>query len=346
VGILVQRKKTGNTVKDHLRELRFRLFVCALVLAAIGTVMYFFYEPILKVLSSTLGSELYYSNPSGGFSFIMRICFTGAFIFTMPVIVYNIIMFVRPAYEKFLSTKRIILVALSSTILAISGAAFGFFCILPETINFFSGFQVSGLSALISADEYLTFVTSIITVFVIVFQVPLFMTIIDSIRPIPPKKMLKMEKWVVIISVVIAIITPFNYDVLSSLFVAVPIVGLYNLSIILILIRHSLIAYRNKNRIHSTIVKPMPNLASLDLQFNNFAIESIKDTVADTQKVMPITHARRSMEFRNKNLRPTIVRPIVLSDDRKKQKLTFNPKVRVFSDIIRVNPTSRVSTSQ
>lgn len=88
-----------------------------------------------------------------------------------------------------------------------------------------------------NADQYLSFVTGMIAVFAIIFQVPLIMLLVDSIKNITPKDMFKMEKWVVVISIVVAIITPFNYDILFSLVVAVPIIGLYNLSILMVFVK-------------------------------------------------------------------------------------------------------------
>lgn len=342
MGLFARQKKTESTLKGHLRELRNRVIICIAVLIFFGTAMFFCYEPILKLLSNTLGAPLYYSDPSGGFSFIMRICLTGGFIFTMPVIIYNIVMFIRPAYELFLTTRRIIIIAISSTILAISGAAFGFFGILPETIAFFNEFQVSGLSALISADQYLNFVTSIVTVFVIVFQVPLVMGIIDSVKSISLKSMLKMEKWVVIVSIIVAIITPFNYDILSSLMVAIPIIGLYNLSIIIILIRHKSKKYQNNLRVYSTIVKPDKNRLNTDLVIDDSFVAEIKNqpkqpnshtspSTINQPQTTKIPTVKMNYNLNKKPIRNIDgIRPAI-----KNKPITPKQNPKVFSDFVR-----------
>jgi Sec-independent protein secretion pathway component TatC len=51
-----------TTVNDHLRELAVRLLVSIAAMGIAGTVVFFFYEPILAFLSSPLGEPLYYSN--------------------------------------------------------------------------------------------------------------------------------------------------------------------------------------------------------------------------------------------------------------------------------------------
>lgn len=236
--------KTNNqtleqaTVYDHIRELRMRLFasVIVLVLSSIG--VYFFYEQILKLLTSPLGAPLYYDTPAGSFSFIIKICLMGALVITIPVIVYNLIMFVQPAFNNMLSKKCVYFTTFLSTILAISGAVFAYSIILPGSLHFFAGFQINGLKAIISADNYLNFVTNIIITFIIVFQLPLVVTFIDTIKPLTPKKLLKSEKWVILGSLIVALVVPFTYDLVTSLLIALPIVVLYNLSIVIILVRH------------------------------------------------------------------------------------------------------------
>ncbi|MEI7539311.1 MAG: twin-arginine translocase subunit TatC [Candidatus Saccharibacteria bacterium] len=215
---------------DHIRELRTRFFVCLAVLIVSGFIVYFFYEPILTILRSPLNAPLYYSNPAGSFAFVMKICLMSAITITTPVMIYNLIMFIRPAFKETVPTARVYLTTIYSIIMATSGAIFAYFCIIPGTLKFFSGFQVNGLQALISADGYLNFVTNIIITFVIVFQIPLLIVFADRIKPIPPMKMLKMEKWVILGSLIIAAVVPFAFDLMTCLFIALPIVVLYNIT--------------------------------------------------------------------------------------------------------------------
>lgn len=228
---------TQAKVFDHIRELQIRLIVSVAVLVLAGIVVYFYYEPVLDLLRSPLGGPLYYTTPAGSFAFVMKICFMGALAVTIPVIVYNLIMFARPAFEKSLPLRRVYLTTLFSAILALAGAAFGFVFIIPGALHFFQGFELEGLSALISADSYLTFVTSVIITFVIVFQLPLLISFIDSVKPIPPSRLFKMEKWVILGSLIVSLLVPFALDITTSLLIALPIIVLYNLSIVIVVMR-------------------------------------------------------------------------------------------------------------
>lgn len=235
----VHNSQFPATLLDHIRELRTRLLVSVIILVIAGIVAYFFYDQILTILRSPLGAPLYYSNPAGSFSFVMKICTMAGIAVAIPVVVYNLIMFVRPAFKDALPILRVYSMTVASVLLAATGVVFAFTFIIPGALRFFAGFQVEGLSALISADSYLTFVTNVIITFVLVFQIPLILLFIDRIKPIPPKNMLKGEKWVILGGLIVSFMVPFALDITTSLLIAAPIIVLYNISIILVLWQHA-----------------------------------------------------------------------------------------------------------
>ncbi|MEI6229079.1 MAG: twin-arginine translocase subunit TatC [Candidatus Saccharibacteria bacterium] len=292
-----RHSQPATKLQDHLRELAVRLIVPAIVLVIASVVVYTFYGPILELLRSPLNKELYYSSPSGSFAFVMKICFMGALIITIPTLVYNLIMFIRPAFIKIITRKKVYTVSFVSALLAAAGALFAFFCILPGTLHFFAGFEVSGLSALISADSYLNFVTNIIITFVIMFQLPLLITFIDSITPLPPKKLFKAEKWVILGSLIIALLAPFTYDFVTSILIAVPIIALYNLSILIVILRHR---KRPKVRISKPNPKPDPD---------SVPDEVLGDLLNDTRQPI-VTPIRRPMPQNNNRVKSKLISDI------------------------------------
>lgn len=225
------------TLMDHVHELRNRTLVVAAVLVGFGCLTYLWYEPLLNLLRSPLGQTLYYSNPQGSFSFILHLCLVGGVMVALPVLIYNIVMFVRPAFDNKLSRRRVLLMSFWSALLAITGALFGFMIIVPGSLGFFGGFEIDGLQALIAADSYLSFVLNILITFMIVFQIPLVMSFIDNIKPMSPTKLLKGEKWVVLGSLIVSLLVPFAFDVTTSMMIALPIIALYNICLVIISIR-------------------------------------------------------------------------------------------------------------
>ncbi len=230
------------TMLDHVKELRLRLMVAAIVLVIGGVIGYFFFEPILQWLKSPLQGDLYYTSPAGSFNFVMKIVTMVGIGLAIPVIIYQIIMFIRPALANAFSKKRIYSYTGISVLLAAAGAAFGFYLILPGALHFFAGFQVEGLSALIGAESYLSFVTNVLITFMLVFQLPLLLVIIDHVKPIDPKSLLKAEKYVILGGLVVSFLVPFALDITTSLLIAAPIVVLYNISLLMIVWRHWLLS--------------------------------------------------------------------------------------------------------
>jgi sec-independent protein translocase protein TatC len=199
-----------------------------------------FYEPILAWLQSPLATDLYYTTPAGGFNFVMKVAAMTGIALALPVLTYQLIAFIWPAMPKAFSVRRVITYTALSVLLALVGAAFAFYVILPGALHFFTGFQVDGLSALIAADSYLSFVTNVLITFMVVFQIPLLLVIIDRITPIDPKKLLKAEKYVVLGGLVVSFFVPFALDLTTSLLIALPIVLLYTVAIVIVVWRHKL----------------------------------------------------------------------------------------------------------
>src|SRR5207249_925539 len=140
----------------------------------------------------------YYQNVAGNFTLIMKICVITGLIVAIPAMIYNIIRFVEPAFSKRIGRHSVVLVSLLALVLGISGAAFAMYVIVPMSLHFFQGFQIDGIKPLLSANEYLNFVLNAVTSSVIMFQIPLIVLFIDFIRPIPPKKLLKYEKYIIL----------------------------------------------------------------------------------------------------------------------------------------------------
>lgn len=223
----------------HIREIQLRLLSVVAVLIVGMVVGYFFYEPLFEFIKAPLSGPLHYMSPAGSFTFILQICLMVGIVLSLPVAVYNSIMFIQPALSQRLSRRRIYTTTVTSLILVVAGAAFGFLLIIPLALKFFSGFQINGLEAIISADEYLRFVVSVIITFVLIFQLPLLMSLADHITPIPPKKMLKFEKYIILGSIFVAIVVPFANDLTIQTLIASPIIILYNVSIVVVLIQHA-----------------------------------------------------------------------------------------------------------
>lgn len=343
-----QHEQSATTVAQHIKELRTRLAISLLALVIAGVAVYLVYEPLLSLLRAPLNAPLYYNTPAGSFSFIMKICFMGALAITIPLIIYNLIMFIRPAFEENIPKRRVYLTAAMSAFLGFSGAAFAYYFIIPGALRFFAGFQVQGLSALISADSYLNFVTNAIITFILLFQLPLLIVFIDSIKPLPPKRLVAMEKWVVLGSLIISFLVPFALDITTSLLIALPIIVLYNIAFIAVLARHS----HTKRRIRA-FERSMNNVARIPSSSLTLSSLSFEDLISSetpatgdhhssapvhslttATAIKPISNPQRrvGMDIRPATSRPQKVMPAEWVH-RVHDPVALPPKAKIISDI-------------
>jgi len=291
----------------HVKEFQIRLLVILAVLILGMVVGYYFYEPLFAFIKAPLNGPLHYTSPSGSFSFVIKICLLIGTISVIPIAVYNVIMFIQPALRKRLSRARVYFTTLFSLLLAALGAAFAFLIIIPLALQFFYKFQVDGLVALISADDYLKFVVSVIITFVLIFQLPLLISLIDHIKPLPPKKLFKAEKWIIVGSVTIGVLVPFAFDPFVQLLIASPIIILYNLSIVIVIIQHRMRARSDKKALRTYKEQP----------------EQVKPLVATPVVSQPMPQPR------------AVPMPAALQPSAP----TSAKKAPVFSDFTRRNPT-------
>jgi len=225
-------------MRVHFQELRNRLIIICVVFFAWCGVGYAIHKPLTDFLLKPLSKTVYYTTPQGGFEFFMRVIVTVGFVCTVPVILHQLLRFIEPAAGKKLSKKTLGKGILYSCLLAIVGIIFAYYMILPTSLAYFSQFGGSGVNALISANSYLDMVLGILTTFALIFQLPLVISIIDNIRPIKPEKLNKYRRHVIVGSLVVALILPFTYDPVTQFVIALPIIILYELSIVILRLNH------------------------------------------------------------------------------------------------------------
>lgn len=245
------RKRQPRTFLEHIHELRKRLFVSGVAFLVGAIVAYIERVRILSYLHQPFNQVLYYTSPAGAFNLAMKISVLGGIIFLLPVLSYNLVSFAQPALTHQFSRRGLRLISLLTILLAAGGAAFAYYCVVPMSLSFFGKFNTAGFRSLISATDYINFVINCLIAFVVIFQIPLLILLIDKIKPLPPKRLLHFERHVIVASLLIALILPFTYDPLTQFLIAAPMIALYNMSIILVIWAH------HANRQHTRSAAPV-----------------------------------------------------------------------------------------
>ena len=220
---------------QHLKELRTRVFIVAIFFIIGASLAYAFQGPVIDaVLSPLKGQKLVYLNPAGGFSFIFMVSIYSGIALAFPFLIQQLYAFIRPALPEAAQKKSSMLIV-GSFLLLISGMAFGYFVAVPNALVFLYSFADQFIDASLTADSYLNFVIAYTIGIGIVFQIPLLLLLINTIKPFTPGGLMQSEKWVIVISfIVAAIITP-TPDPINQTIIAGPVVVVYQIGVIIIL---------------------------------------------------------------------------------------------------------------
>lgn len=225
------------TVLEHILEFRTRLFwVVGFVLLA-SSAGYAIKDQMLTVLTGPLGDQqLYYLTPIGGLSFIIKLCFYFDILVSVPIIVYHLYRYLQPLMGG--QQRPVLRYFVASFILAACGIAFAYFVSLPAALHFLTDFNIQHITAMLTVDAYLTFVTSYLLGAALLFQIPLILVIIDKITPLTPGGLMKYQRHVILIAFILAAILSPTPDMINQTLLAVPIVAMYQFGICLIWWQH------------------------------------------------------------------------------------------------------------
>ncbi len=225
------------SLSDHLIELRKRLMRSAIALF-IGFLACYYYKdylftiitrPLVNVLPKN--GHLIYTGLTEAFFVYMKLAFFASLIITSPFILYQIWKFISPGLlprEK----KYVIPFVVSSTLLFTGGVCFGYFIALPPAFEFFISFNNQYLQALISFRDYISLFVTFLLGFGLSFELPVFMFFLAKLGIVNAKMLSKQRRYaILVIFVVAAILTP-SPDALSQLLMAIPLMFLYEVSIV------------------------------------------------------------------------------------------------------------------
>ncbi|OMH40670.1 twin-arginine translocase subunit TatC [Desulfurobacterium indicum] len=221
-------------VTYHLEELRTRLFKSIVSIFIGFFICWPFRKDILlfleRPLPDYLKGKLVFFSPPEAFFTALKICFFGGMIIAMPFILYQVWKFIEPALYP--HEKKFVVPFLFFSFLFFSiGVCFAYFIMIPFALRFLLGFMGNLLVPQIGIGNYISFVIQLTLAFGFVFLLPVVVGLLAKLGVINYKLLEKNRKFaILIIFIVAAILTP--PDVVSQIMMAVPLLFLYELSII------------------------------------------------------------------------------------------------------------------
>jgi sec-independent protein translocase protein TatC len=225
------------TLRDHLEELRKRLIISVAAVILGFAVAFIFREQVLDFLLSPGFDRLPDTKPiftevTEMVAVVMKTSLMAAFVLALPVILYQLVMFVAPGLTR---RERVYLfIFLPCTVAAFAGGvAFGYYVLFPPAFKFLFTFGTGNAEAAIRIGSYMNVVTSLLFWMGLVFELPLVMFFLARLGVVRARWLSRVRRFAFIIAFVMgAIITP-TMDPVNQTMVALPIVVLYEIGILL-----------------------------------------------------------------------------------------------------------------
>ncbi len=223
---------------DHLEELRWRL-IKALIGVIVGAILTgifidwimnnILFAPATKTIPPLSIINL---RPYGQFLIYMEVIFIGGAVISVPNIVYQIWKFIEPALKPN-ERRYVTAVVMFTSVCFLGGVVFSYYLMLPAALGFFANFGSTIIENKISADEYMSFVLSMVLAAGIVFELPMLSFFLSKIGILKPEFMRKYRKHAIVAILLLAAIVTPGPDITSQLMLGIPLLFLYEISILI-----------------------------------------------------------------------------------------------------------------
>lgn len=227
-----------QSLVQHLTELRKRL-IYALLSLGIGMIACLFFskeifrflqKPLLSVMPA--GSGFIATSPLEAFITYLQVSLLAGAFLSSPFVLYQFWAFIAPGLhrkEKGLGVGFV----LFATFFFVGGALFGYYGIFPIGFRFFvSALEGTGIQFLPQMKDYLGFISRMLLTFGLIFEMPLVIVLLAKAGIVRREMLAKARRYVLVATFLVAgVLTP-GPDILSQVLLAIPLLLLYELSVL------------------------------------------------------------------------------------------------------------------
>ncbi len=220
---------------EHLEELRWRI-IYSLIGIALGTIIAwifidFLIDNILLIPAKQANFKLQNLKPFGQLFIYFQVAIIVGLILSIPNVFYQLWKFISPALKDN-ERKYVTSIVIFTTFCFLCGVVFAYFVMLPLTLKFAAQFGSSFIANNFALDEYFSIILSVILGAGLVFELPMLSFFLSKIGILKPQIMRKYRRHSLITILIFAAILTPGTDPVSQIILAIPLVILYEISIL------------------------------------------------------------------------------------------------------------------
>jgi sec-independent protein translocase protein TatC len=219
---------------EHLDELRARVVVSLAVFGVAFALCFWQSHLLLELANGPLPSshdKLLTLGITEPFTTTMTVAAYGAFVLSMPIILYQVYAYVLPALSR-QQRRTITPLLLLVPVLFITGVIFGYLVVLPAATKFLLNFNDSQFNIQVRAKDYYSFFGTTLLACGIVFQVPVGVLAVTRLGIVKVRQLQQNRRYAYLGCAIVAAALP-GVDPVSMLLETAPLIALYELSIVL-----------------------------------------------------------------------------------------------------------------
>jgi len=241
---MASRTNDGSmSVVEHLSELRRRLMISLVAVAAGGVVCYIFAPDIInwflqfyRDATHNDAKRFIFTGPLDAFITRLKVATYGGIVLAIPVWLWQLWRFITPGLNP--KEKRFAVPFLFASLALFALGAVVALLTLPQALDFLLNAGGDELRPLLTADKYISLVSLMILAFGLAFEFPVVLVFLLIARVISTRQLSQWRRWAIVLIVTFAAVITPSQDPYSLFFMAVPMYLFYEASILLGKVMH------------------------------------------------------------------------------------------------------------